>query len=74
MDAGAEGQSSAVNTLGNWCLTLYGETEEGKALIQWLGNGMKPRTSPSAYESCLPLTEISGGACPGAHDKPFFFR
>lgn len=34
----AEGESSVVNTLRNCCLTLYGETEEGKTLIHCLWN------------------------------------
>lgn len=42
----AEGRSAALDTLGNGCLALCGETEEGKAAIPCLENGIKPRTSP----------------------------
>lgn len=69
----AEGQHHAVNTLGNWCLTLYRETEERKALIQWFENGIKSRTSPSAYEFHLALTQSSDDTCPPSYDKNLYF-
>lgn len=43
----AEAQRNSVNTLRNCCLTLYGETEEGRTLIHCLRNKHEIQNNPT---------------------------